>query len=57
MQSFYESFIGLDIFGERVEFTFKNETSFKTGIGASVSVMMCLFFTTFLMLRTLKLVN
>ena len=57
MQTCYESFINLDMFGERVEFTFKNNTQFKTGIGASVSTLMCLFFTTFMMQRTLKLVN
>ena len=47
----------MDIFGERVEFTFRKKTKFKTWIGASISCIMCSFFFTFLVLRTVKLVT
>ena len=47
----------MDMFGEKVQFTFKKENSFKTHIGAFISCIMSIFFITFFLLRSIKLVT
>ena len=47
----------MDMFGERVQFTFRKESSFKTHIGAFVSCVMSVFFIIFFSLRSIKLVT
>ena len=45
----------LDLFGEKVQFTFQGRKNFNTWIGSSISCLMITFFISFLVSRTIKL--